>query len=305
MSRSILLLALLLLTFSGARASTPPPKPDHPVLILRTSAGDIAAELLPELAPRHVAQILTLARKGIYDGFRFHRVDPGFVAQVSTQYDRLTPLTRDQSAVIHPLEAEFSTAIHHRGTLSMARGEDPNSAEVSFSILLGDAPHLDGQYTIFGRVIRGMDTVDAIEKTQVTRQFAPFKRITVYRAETTTLRELPRFALRPAVPIPVVSNEVSSTMMLLVLIAQGLLGFAVSWAARRGANGIARSLGLAMVLVTTFGICILLLPHIRLGSPAAGIGMFIAILITIRLMTRFEESARPANVVPLSRKKAS
>ncbi len=170
---SAFVLALLL--------QAPAPTPARERIMLRTSMGDIVLALYPDVAPKHVAQILRLVKLGVYDGMHFRRVEPGFVAQLSGHHDRATPLTPEQSAAIVRIPAEFSAIRHERGILSMARFDDPNSAETSFSILLGRAPHLDGKYTVVGRVESGMDVVAAIERVdrEVTR---PRQRIAVVRA---------------------------------------------------------------------------------------------------------------------------
>ncbi|HJT79047.1 MAG TPA: peptidylprolyl isomerase, partial [Gemmataceae bacterium] len=146
----LLTAAALLAAVLPARAEAPPRLAPERV-VLRTVAGDVVLALYADVAPGHVHQILKLVRLGAYDGTHFCRIDPTFVAQISTAYDRLSPLTPEQRAAIHPLKAEFSGLRHRRGTLSMARDDGkPDSAETSFSVLLADAPHLDGKYTVFG-----------------------------------------------------------------------------------------------------------------------------------------------------------
>lgn len=109
-----------------------------------------------------------LAQAGVFDTIHFSRLEPGFVLQTSVAQDRLVPLTNQQNGMLHPLPGEFSQVLKHsRGVLSMGRNDgQPDSAESSFSILLGDAPHLDGQYTIFGHVEFGMDVVDRLVQTR-------------------------------------------------------------------------------------------------------------------------------------------
>src|SRR6185436_7315530 len=121
-------------------------------VVLHTIAGDVVLAFYPDAAPGHVQQILALARAGVFDTTHFFRIEPNFVAQISVAEDRTTPLTESQKGLIHKLKAELHPTLkHHRGTLSMAHADgDVDSGETSFSILLADAPHLDGQYTIFG-----------------------------------------------------------------------------------------------------------------------------------------------------------
>ncbi len=152
-------------------------------LVLHTPLGNMTFKLFSDIAPQTVEQVLRLVRAGAYDSVRIFRVEPGFVAQVSTAQDRLTPLTNEQQALLRKLPAEFSTLRHHRGILSMAREDnDVNSAESSFSILLGDAPHLDGKYTIFGKLESGSDVLSAIEKAP-RHGNAPDTRVNILKAE--------------------------------------------------------------------------------------------------------------------------
>ncbi len=133
-------------------------------LVLRASTGVLVFRLLPEIAPQTVAQITKLVKAGAYDGIDFPRIEPGFVAQTSRVNDPPGHLTEEQRSLLRKIPLEASGISHRRGVLSMAReDQDPNSAESSFSVLLGDAPHLDGKYTIFGRIESGLSELDAIE----------------------------------------------------------------------------------------------------------------------------------------------
>ena len=120
--------------------------------------GRVVIELRPDLAPKHVAQIKRLARKGFYDGLNFHRVIPGFMVQGGD------PRGDGTGGSGTNLPAEFSRERHVRGVMSMARARNPDSADSQFFIMLGDAPHLDGKYTVWGKVVSGMDHVDKIRK---------------------------------------------------------------------------------------------------------------------------------------------
>jgi cyclophilin family peptidyl-prolyl cis-trans isomerase len=137
----------------------------HPVL--ETSLGRITLELFPDRAPEHVRNFLRLAELGVYDGMVFHRVVPGFVAQTGSLTSRAAPLTTKQRSAVHNLAPEFNDTKHVRGIVSMARGDDPASANTSFFLVLGPASSLDGKYTVFGRVVDGLDVLDAIEKSPV------------------------------------------------------------------------------------------------------------------------------------------
>jgi peptidylprolyl isomerase len=120
--------------------------------------GRVVIELRPDLAPKHVARIKALTRKGFYDGVVFHRVIGGFMAQGGD------PTGTGTGGSGLKLPAEFSGEPFVRGTVGMARSRDPNSADSQFFICFAPAPFLDGQYTVFGRVIEGMERVDRIKK---------------------------------------------------------------------------------------------------------------------------------------------
>ena len=140
-------------------------------MILKTKNGDVKIELFPDVAPNHVSRIKELANSGKYDNVVFHRVIEGFMAQTGdVQFGNSSDSNFDLKRAgmggseLPNLKAEFSDIPHVRGTLSMARSSDPNSANSQFFICFEDAPHLDRQYTVFGKVIEGMDNVDKISK---------------------------------------------------------------------------------------------------------------------------------------------
>jgi len=140
-------------------------------LVLETTKGKVALELFPDAAPNHVARIKELAREGAYNNVVFHRVIDGFMAQTGdVQYGKTdSPEFHPQRAGVGGskkpnLKAEFSDKPHKRGTASMARAQDPNSANSQFFICFEDAPWLDKQYTVWGQVIEGMDYIDKIER---------------------------------------------------------------------------------------------------------------------------------------------
>lgn len=134
-------------------------------VLLRTSLGEITLEMDPELAPEHVRNFLKLVESGWYDHTAFHRVIPGFVIQGGVGSTRAEGKQHPADKWVRKQKGEFSrTALHIRGALSMARASDPDSADTSFFIVLGPATHLDGKYTIFGKVVTGFDTIELIEK---------------------------------------------------------------------------------------------------------------------------------------------
>lgn len=127
-------------------------------LLLKLKDGDVIIELYPDVAPNHVARIKELARQGFYDGLKFHRVIDGFMAQTGD------PLGNGTGGSGQKLKAEFNSKHHGRGTVSMARAQNPDSADSQFFICFKDAGFLDGQYTVFGQVVSGMEYVDMIKK---------------------------------------------------------------------------------------------------------------------------------------------
>ncbi|PPR29132.1 MAG: putative peptidyl-prolyl cis-trans isomerase [Alphaproteobacteria bacterium MarineAlpha9_Bin1] len=128
------------------------------LLLMELKSGNVTIEMKPEIAPNHVKRIKQLVREKFYDGLKFHRVIDGFMAQTGD------PLGNGTGGSGQNIDAEFSSAKHIKGTVSMARARDPNSADSQFFICLADVPHLDEQYTIWGQVIEGMENVDKIKK---------------------------------------------------------------------------------------------------------------------------------------------
>lgn len=128
-------------------------------LIIETTQGRVVVAMRPDLAPGHVERIKTLAREGFYDGIVFHRVIDGFMAQTGC------PRGTGTGASDHPnLKAEFNPEPHVRGVCSMARAAAPDSANSQFFIVFDDATFLDGKYTVWGKVIEGMENVDKIKR---------------------------------------------------------------------------------------------------------------------------------------------
>ena len=133
-------------------------------IYLDTKDGRIVIQLRPDLAPKHVAQIETLTKRGFYDGIVFHRVIDGFMAQTGC------PRGNGTGGSKYPdLKAEFNAEPHKRGTVSMARASSPDSANSQFFICFGDAAFLDRQYTVWGKVVSGMENVDKIKRGEPVR----------------------------------------------------------------------------------------------------------------------------------------
>jgi cyclophilin family peptidyl-prolyl cis-trans isomerase/predicted GIY-YIG superfamily endonuclease len=128
---------------------------------ITTAKGDIVFDFYPDDAPNHVAAFIKLAKAGFYDGLNFHRVEPGFVIQGGD------PDGDGTGGPGYKLKAEFNSKSHLRGTVAMARSSNPDSAGSQFYVCLGDARFLDGQYTVFGNLTEGLDTIDKIRKGDV------------------------------------------------------------------------------------------------------------------------------------------
>lgn len=152
LSRLLAAAAMFLATSAHAAAQDP-----ENTLVLELEDGPVTIELLPDVAPNHVDRIKTLTREGFYDGVVFHRVIPGFMAQTGDPTG-----TGTGGSSYADLGQEFNPTPHERGIVSMARTPDPNSANSQFFIMFDKAPSLDGQYTVFGRVIDGMQHIDSL-----------------------------------------------------------------------------------------------------------------------------------------------
>ncbi|HVW86366.1 MAG TPA: peptidylprolyl isomerase, partial [Bryobacteraceae bacterium] len=154
----------------------------HRTVTLKTTLGTLRIQMEPDWAPNHVRNFLMLVDTGWYNGTAFHRVVKGFVAQGGMGDTRSSGPTHPADRWVHTLKGEFRDDIKHtRGIVSMARADDPDSASTSFFLMLGDAPHLDGKYTAFGRIVEGLDVLDAFEKEELDGE-SPKRRIEVIEA---------------------------------------------------------------------------------------------------------------------------
>ena len=153
---------------------------------LQTTLGNIKIKMEPDWAPNHVRAFLMLTQTGWYNGTVFHRIAKDFVAQGGTAAGRAAGEVHYADRFVHPLKAEFrpsdaSEVQHVRGVVSMAHGDDPNSATTSFFLMLGAAPSLDGQFSAFGRVVDGLDVLDAFAKEEVDGE-TPKRRLEIIAA---------------------------------------------------------------------------------------------------------------------------
>ena len=303
MRRLALSLAALLLAAApraqepAAMSAAPEPRLADERIILHTIAGDIVLALFPDAAPRHVEQVLKLARNGVYDTTHFFGLSPGFYAQLTGQNERSSPLTPEQTSLLHRLKAEFNALHHERGTLSMARDDrDPDSAEASFSIILADWPDGDGRYTIFGKVESGMEVVDEFLKVPRDGEGRPISRLSVMKAEVVRAAELAKRRLAPAQPVDISQAAAASQIGLpqLQAVACGILLIVVIGAANFAcAKRFPRAvmpLNLINVLIATFLLLIIATPmahqHSALAAP-----LFLLLLATLKLLSWFESPA--------------
>ena len=294
--------ALALATVSAATSTSPEKAVSR--VIFHTVGGDLVFALYPKVAPRTVEQFLTLNRHGVYDTGHFRRLEPGFVLQTGTADDRTTPLDALQRDLIKKLPGEYSSEMRHkRGVLSLARpDDDPNGGETSFSIVLGDAPHLDGRYTVFGELESGADVLEALEKVPVTNG-KPALRLTISSAEVAETPEaLHGKALRHALPLAVGSPG-----------AQQPLSFS-NWLAWRGLPVIFALLGLTTLVAVMWGrglrpvlflnaliggfALFLYLTPFSAGRPWLGGAILLGLAALFRAMSFFESPPRNPSKAP-------
>jgi peptidyl-prolyl cis-trans isomerase B (cyclophilin B) len=170
---------LMLLVLIGLAAYAETARAAEPKAIIDTKFGSIELMFFPDKAPKHVENFITLARSGAYNGTIFHRVIPGFMIQGGD------PITKDKEKTAqygtggpgYTVKAEFNDRPHVRGVLSMARSQHPDSAGSQFFIMVADAPSLDGKYTVFGKVVKGIEVADQIVAQQRNQRDMPLERI--------------------------------------------------------------------------------------------------------------------------------
>jgi peptidylprolyl isomerase len=315
----------LCLALSAALAlAAPRPAPAAPRwsderVLLKTTRGDLVLALYPDLAPRHTAQILKLVRLGVYDSTSFHRVQKGFLVQLTNAQNRKLPLRPDQLSAIQKIPAEFSKLPHTAGLVTMARADDdPNSAETSFSIMLAGAPHLDGKYTIVGELEWGMPLLEQLATEPVDDRNRPLHPIIVEQAliksaaeiaELRTagllqpVRPLPRGADSPVATTNPAAMEAAATGGsglppplaggIVVMMICGLLGFVMAGRWKPQTLG---AVSLLTVLTGGFLLFSQLVPRAR-SSWAVAVLVFLGMVSLFKLMNRFE-SAPPARSTP-------
>lgn len=298
-----LTLTALLLTQTPAPQATPPNSTDpadqsHRILF-RTVAGDLVFELLPNIAPRHCTKIIELVMAGAYHGTYFHRLEPGFVLQHAGVENRSMPLSAQQAPLVTKLKAERSSAKHIKGALSMARADgDPDSGTSSFSILLGNAPHLDGQYTIFGELIHGWEVIENMHK--VPREGSkPLVELRVTEAwYVPPGQSLPQLRIANIDTAAMSQGADSGSGSRIsergivagsLALAVALIGAIQALLSGQLAPGRLRSIGLIGVFLAAFLFLVLTIPVSYL-YPALGIGSFLGMLCLFKLLGQFESA---------------
>jgi cyclophilin family peptidyl-prolyl cis-trans isomerase len=303
--------ASLLLPLAGARAESAPPRMGEDRVLIRTNRGDMVFGLYPDVAPRTVAQFLKLVRMGVYDSTYFHRIEPNFVAQVTNAQNRKNPLSPEQLAAITRLPAEFSSIPHTMGTLSMAREDkDVNSAETSFSILLGNAPHLDGKYTIFGHVVWGLPLVTGLATEPRDEHNSPRTPLIIEQAQVLAARDIGRMMisgeLRKPIPLPAAALEAAAraveaapavasgtagVVFIVGIILMALCNLGAFFLAGRFSPKTLGAINILAVLIGAFVLFVELgsLPH---RTPVLGAVVLFGLVAMFKLVNRFETPPR-------------
>ena len=179
----VILIAVGLILFNpfNSNSNSSDNMSDRQIAVIETNFGNIVIQLFPDVAPGHVENFVKLAQDGFYDGSTFHRVIPGFMIQGGDPNSKDEDRSNDgQGGPGYTINAEFSDVPHKRGILSMARAQDPNSAGSQFFIVVADSNFLDGQYTVFGEVIEGMDVADKIVNVERDSNDNPLEKVTMY-----------------------------------------------------------------------------------------------------------------------------
>jgi len=183
---ALVAVGLVTTAFSRSDGDVPPPppgveRPQYKITVTQNgrTLGSMIIELFPDVAPKHVANFDSLVSIGFYNGTAFHRVIPGFMIQGGDPNSKTKP--REQWGFGDPSQkrvpAEFSKIAHRRGIISAARSADPNSATSQFFICVADAPWLDGQYSVFGRVLQGMEVADRIAEVERDQRDNPIDKV--------------------------------------------------------------------------------------------------------------------------------
>ncbi len=309
MKRLLVPAAVLALLAAGPVAAQEEPlRLSQERIILRTTRGDIMLVFFPELAPTHCIQFLRLVQAGVYDTGHIDRVQRGFYIQFDVT-QRLIPLTPAQNRTIGFIPGEFSNRRFKRGNVFMSRDmSDPNSAKTSFAILTADAPNIEGKYTIFGMVERGMEVVDAISRVDVDLDLHPLQRVGICRADAVVdpedlklislagLRDAPSDApsARSEGPRAFQVGVLATVRVVWSVGVMMVLGIVTFLTAGRLPPKIVGAFGLLTVLTGFFLLWITIVPaahESRSGWVAAAV--FLAAVAVFKLMNKFESPVAP------------
>ncbi len=295
------LVVIACLTFSSRAAFADAPKLSNERIVLRTTLGDLVIALYPEVAPGHAAQLLKLARLGVYDTTQFFKVDPAFALQVGGVARRRAPLQKQQADALHPLIAEFSSLPHRYGTVTMAHDPgSPDTAQMSFLIMLADVPQMDGKFTVVGEVVGGKDTLDVIRTVPTDNLQQPMERIEIESAFVVESAErMNGVELRKTAPSFTPAREPMPPWLAaaaLLLLGAGIaLSLLSIWVMPRWN----RAVGFLSILGGFFLLFALLVPSAS-ASPPLAIGLFVAALAVFKLMNFFESGMALAEAAPPS-----
>jgi len=285
-----LLLASLLAQAAPAQITAQAASAEKRVL-LHTSAGDLVLELFSQEVPKTAAYFEELVREKLYDGTQIFRVEPGFALQSSLVEARDTYLTPKQKSLIHRVPFEASGVKHLRGSLSFAHPDgDLDGGTSSFSILLNDAPHLDGKYAVFGRVVEGFDVLDEIAAVPLSPRHRPLIEVGLQSAEVVSAEDAHRWRIsRRALFSAAAAYEQKGmrseligllSVILFSTIAMSLLGARLSWRIYNAAR-------LIILLAGGLGLLLVLFP-VALRTPVVGAGLFFGLIGLFKLLGRFE-----------------
>jgi len=309
---------VLLVAVVTLAAPTGSAQADEELLLLRTSAGDVLIELYRDSAPQTVSQITTLVDAGLYNNMPIVRVIDNFVVQTGLIESDLVPAPSvDELALVQKLPLEVDDApLHMRGTLSLARYDEPDSGTSSFSILLGDFPHLDGAYTTFGRVIEGMAVIDTMARVPTDATERPVLGLVIWAAAIGTeadLRSLDHFSTVPdpatvewfgSVPGIATGSGVSAGTgvngsrstgpgTVAALVGALIFGIAAFVLAGRIEPRFVGAIGLLAALSAGFGLFVILIPG---NGGLTAVLVLVGIVGFLRLLSRFESIGTPAPV---------
>jgi cyclophilin family peptidyl-prolyl cis-trans isomerase len=277
--------------------STAPAVPGPERVLLHTTAGDLVLELLERDAPRTVEHFKQLVRARVYEGIRVYRLEPGYLFQTSLAEERDRGLTNDQAALLTPIPRERTTLHHRRGTVTFSHGPDvPDGGVSSLSFVLGDAPELDEQYTVFAQVVAGFDVLEEIASVPLNARKQPLIYIGIEGAELVDAaeaegRRISRRALFSAARAYAKDGMRIEVKVLVCAILFGMI--ALSLLASRLSRRVFQAARLLVALAGGFGLLLVLLP-LGQEDPSIGLALLAGLILLFKLLGRFESPLEPA-----------